>query len=420
MNQGVIVNLVQIPSVSGNEKMIQKFIEKYLKSMSCVPICVGENLILSIEGHDRTKALIFNTHVDTVHPGESSLWNHHSLSAKIIGDKVYGLGASDEKAAVAACLGLIASLHTKKPACDVWFMFVVREELDGSGTQEAMKWFVKNYKNQYQSISGILGEPTDLTKLEIGHKGNVFLKLTTYGDSGHGSQPQEIKKHAIMEMYKVAKRLDILGKAWKDRYADQSLGKPTIGLLTSIAGGQTSSPNKFPDSCSATFDIRTTPLLHMRALDEVKKAVGRGVLVELIYEPVLWGKTAKEAEIMSIVKSVSGAKITVSETSNDLCFFSAAKIPAVVFGPGTKAAIHKPNEYCLLANIQKCLEIYMKIIDSYGSSDLALLSLSQGWKLDWSKFRQYLTNKYTLGKAFIGEFFETKKDWHSRSVETLG
>lgn len=95
------------------------------------------------------------------------------------------------------------------------------------------------------------------------------------------------------------------------------------------------------------------------------------------------------------------------------------------------------------------------------SQNLHLGVKSQGWTLDWRKFRQYLRNKYGVVKAylFIGQVagneslytfllaptrhyssllrkfnqknyilridllrgvFRTKKDWHSRSVETLG
>ena len=56
------------------------------------------------------------------------------------------------------------------------------------------------------------------------------------------------------------------------------------------------------------------------------------------------------------------------------------------------------------------------------SNNLHLGVLSQGWKLDWRKFRQYLRNKYNVNKAylFIGQVSGAKKDWHSRSVETLG
>lgn len=43
-------------------------------------------------------------------------------------------------------------------------------------------------------------------------------------------------------------------------------------------------------------------------------------------------------------------------------------------------------------------EIIYAFIDS---NNLHLGVLSQGWKLDWRKFRQYLRNKYNVNKAYL-------------------
>lgn len=43
-------------------------------------------------------------------------------------------------------------------------------------------------------------------------------------------------------------------------------------------------------------------------------------------------------------------------------------------------------------------EIIYAFIDS---QNLNLGVISQGWKLDWSKFRQYLRNKYSVSQAYL-------------------
>ena len=72
-------------------------------------------------------------------------------------------------------------------------------------------------------------------------------------------------------MVKVAAKMEKLGKLWAKKYPDELLGVPTVGLLTSIAAGSLASPNKFPDSCAATFDVRTTPKMHALALKQIEK-----------------------------------------------------------------------------------------------------------------------------------------------------
>ncbi len=168
---------------------------------------------------------------------------------------------------------LAKKLKDNKPKCDVWLTFVVSEETSGSGTKNFLTWFKKNYIKQYKDIAGVLLEPTGLESIEVGHRGNIFIKLKTLGDSGHGSQPQKIQNHAVFIMIKVLEKIQKLEKSWKKKYKHEFLGEPSIGIATSIQAGSVESPNKFPDSCVTTLDIRTTPKLNSVVLQELKESL---------------------------------------------------------------------------------------------------------------------------------------------------
>ena len=139
----LLKKLIEIPSVSGGEKKIQKFIYKWLSDVGLNPEWCGDNLAVKIAGEDSTKCMIFNAHVDTVVVGGLKQWKYPPFSGKVVGGKIFGLGASDEKAGVAALMLLGKQLLKEKPACDVWLVFVVKEEVDGSGTRDFLKWFVR-------------------------------------------------------------------------------------------------------------------------------------------------------------------------------------------------------------------------------------------------------------------------------------
>lgn len=366
MNAGQLIQkLIAISSVSGKEEKIQKYIEKYLHSLGFHPVWVGKNLVVHIAGNDKSKAILFNAHVDTVPAGNEKLWKYSPFDGVVVDGKVYGLGASDEKSAVATLLLLTGVLAKKKPACDVWLTFVVDEETDGSGSAEVVDWFVNNHKKSYKQVAAILGEPTNLSKIEIGHKGNVFLKVTTHGDSGHGSKPYLITHHAVEKMFVVAKKLQKLGKLWKKQYGDPILGIPTIGCFTSITAGSFQSPNKFPDSCVATFDIRTTPALHDSVFSLVAQVLGKTTDMEVVYAPVGCGYTDPKEPIVTALKVVTKVPIgAFSMGSCDMPFFTAAGIPAVIFGPGDPDCCHKENECCSIENIEKCVTVYNNVIES--------------------------------------------------------
>jgi acetylornithine deacetylase/succinyl-diaminopimelate desuccinylase-like protein len=95
-------------------------------------------------------------------------------------------------------------------------MFVNQEETTGSGSTDCLDWFVANYKHKYLHVAGLLPEPTGLQSIEIGHKGNAFIKLTVAGESGHGSEPHKVKINATLIMAKLLLELELLEKSWEN------------------------------------------------------------------------------------------------------------------------------------------------------------------------------------------------------------
>lgn len=280
---------------------------------------------------------------------------------------MYGLGASDDKSGVAVLMLLAKYLEaTKSLQCDVWLTFVVKEELDGSGTKSFLNWFEeKGYKRKYKNLSAILLEPTDFCTLELGHRGNVFVSLTTRGNSGHGSQPKSIKIHSVLAMMNILQEIQKIEKKWIADYSHSLLGSPSVGI-TSIHAGDIHVPNKFPETCVLTLDIRTTPTLHAIVLKELKKSLKEyPVDIEFLYEPAPFGLTSKESPIVSAIRTIldDRVKLSISKGSTDQCFFTKRDISAVVFGPGERKTIHQPNEYCHLDNITKSLDMFMSLID---------------------------------------------------------
>ncbi|HKC04540.1 MAG TPA: M20 family metallopeptidase [Patescibacteria group bacterium] len=363
-----IKKLISIYSPSGKEDLILEWINNYLSKLNIKIFLHEWGLAAWIKGDESTKAMIFNAHVDTVAIGNEDLWEYPALNGLLKKGKIYGVGASDMKAAIASILLMSKDLTISKPKCDVWLTFVKNEEVDGSGTKGFVKWFEKMYLKKYKKIAALIGEPTDLSKIEIGHKGNIFLKVTTFGKSGHGSKPFDLNEHSVFKMLKVSEAINKWSKKVGKEYKDGILGIPTVGIMTAIEAGKLNVPNKFPDSCIATFDIRTTPQSHKKITKEFVKIVKKidpKTKIEFVYDPVSYGYTNMNNDFVKIVKKVTNVDLGVSKGSSDMCFFTEVGIPTVIFGPGDPACIHSPNECCKLENIDKCKEIYIKIIDQF-------------------------------------------------------
>ncbi len=362
----LLAKLVKIESFSGHEQKLASFIMDFTKKHGLKSELQDGNVIVKFVGNS-SKALIFDAHMDTVKPGNLSLWKTSPFgkdSGVMDKEKLYGLGASDDKAAIAVLLTLAITLKKTELSTDVFMVFVTNEETNGSGSQNFVKHFQEKYLSGYKEVAAILGEPTNLEACEIGHRGNIFIKVTTKGDSGHGSKPENIKTHAVLENIKVIEKIIKLGKTVAVKYKDPVLLSPSF-CLTGIQSGQ-SSPNAVPSICSSTWDIRTTPKSHDKMVNLLKDKLGKTVEIEFIETPSPFGFTSPDSKIVHLLKTfVPELEVKVSPGSNDICFFTGAGIDAVTFGPGQKEVIHKENESVEVAKLYESVNVYKKLIKEF-------------------------------------------------------
>lgn len=341
----LLQQLIRIPSQSGQESQAQAWIERQLLKLDMKPVRISGNTALKIPGIDSQRALIFNAHIDTVSPGSSENWKYSPFSGQVAGSRIYGRGASDNKASAAVLLKLASNFAKEQPVVDLWLTWTNNEETTGQGMAD----FVANFKKQqkkYQEAAAIVMEPTANNEAFRQHKGNIFYKAICAGDSGHGSRPDLIKTEAIEEMLKLKK----------------SIKKEFGGNMTMISAGETASPNKFPESCQAIFDIRTTIQSHQKAVQRLAK-LNSG---EFLFPPVAPGYTKPTEKIVKIIEKLIGNKAGEFYGSADLCWLTQAGIPGVIFGPGEPNQMHKPNEYCEIKNLAKCTQILMELINNFG------------------------------------------------------
>lgn len=350
----LLKKLVQIFSPSGGEEKLAQFILSFCKENSISAKIQNGNVVIFFAGKKKDTCVIFNAHMDTVENG--------SLEGKIMNGKLYGLGASDDKGAIATMLLLAKTLHN--PPCDIWFTFVCNEETDGSGSEKFLEYFKKTKQfKMYKNISAIIGEPTNLSHIEIGHRGNAFVKIEAFGKTGHGAKEYLEEDLALEKILKTLEKVKKEFKKWKKKYKDDILGEPGINI-TDIST-KDSSLNKIPDYCSATLDIRTTSLLHESLLSLLKSVLEKDLKISFLKKPIEPSYVLLNSGIVRKIKKLfPKISFATSIGSTDQVFFIKNNIDAIVLGPGEKEVIHQKNEYIKLNNVQTAVGMYQKIIDS--------------------------------------------------------
>ena len=313
------------------------------------------NLLCGIgSGHPR---VCLNAHSDTVPASGKSL-----PAARIEGDILWGLGACDDKASIAAMVAAfshLASLPTDQPIGSVDLLISVDEECGGNGVESAID---AGYACDY----AIVGEPTRLDIVHA-HSGILFLKLTTTGAAAHGSTPH-LGQNAIRRMMELVDEIETEVTRFPPHPA---VGAPSLNLGEIHAGDR---PNRVPDTCVAGVDVRIMPPTTVSQVGDRINGILAGkdwasCEIERQWEPV---ETPIES---ALIKSVSEAakQLGIPSTlkgwrggTEAAPFRARLGVDAIVLGPGDLKQAHSDAEFVSISQTQLAAALYAQSVLGLG------------------------------------------------------
>lgn len=268
---------------------------------------------------------------------------------------MYGLGGADDKASIAAMVGAVKSILDSgaKLGGTLDLLISVDEEGMGSGVCTAIE-------QGYRCDMAIIGEPTSLEIVPT-HSGLIFLDIVTFGKATHGSIPTE-GINAIDRMNELVSGLRALLGEFP---AHPLLGPPSLNLGMIRAGDR---PNRVPDRCEASVDIRIvppmTPDLVIRRIEAVfDEWGGKAEYTVTKSKPTL--DTPHDSPLIGALVSAGEAvrgtapKIVGWRGWTDAqSFRTGLGIDAVVFGAGSLSQAHSSDEFVELAEVLDASRIY--------------------------------------------------------------
>ena len=142
------------------------------------------------------RSLILNGHIDVVDPGPLDMWASPPFVARRDGDWLYGRGAGDMKAGLAAIVGAVRGLRRLdlQPLAKVELQCVVEEECTGNGAFQCVL-------SGRPADAVIVTEPTSLT-IQTSQVGVLWFQVVVRGRPAHaGDAP--IGLNAIEASYPV-------------------------------------------------------------------------------------------------------------------------------------------------------------------------------------------------------------------------
>jgi acetylornithine deacetylase len=290
------------------------------------------------------RTLLLCAHLDTVNV--EGMTDPHT--PRIDGDRLYGRGAYDMKAGLAAALIAARDVVGAGLSGDVVVAAVADEEHASLGVQEALR--------RVGADAAIVTEPTEL-EVAIAHKGFVWSEVRVTGRSAHGSRPH-LGIDAIVKMGRVLHELGALDEALAAR-EHPLLGRGSVHASL-ISGGEELS--SYPARCVLSLERRTLPGETAADVEaEVAALIGEADASQrtlLVREPFA---IDPDAEIVSLVRSASGsAPVTGASYWADAAFIAAAGIPTVMYGPGGEGA-HAEMEWVSVSDTERVVRTLVDV-----------------------------------------------------------
>ena len=210
-----------------------------------------QNVVATLPGRGAGPRLAFNAHYDVVPTGEESAWRHPPFGGEIDGGRVYGRGAGDDKASVAA--QVMAGAALARSGVPLAGTLIVTEVADEETAGHLGAGYI--VQNGYvEADFVIVGEQTR-GQMCIGERGAVGVGLTVFGATGHAATPW-MGANAIEAMAQViaALRSELWPRLAARTHSALAASTATISLIN---GGVKT--NVIPDRCEIFIDRRILP-----------------------------------------------------------------------------------------------------------------------------------------------------------------
>jgi len=319
---------------------------------------------LKAKSSNNKKPIILSGHTDVVPVSKG--WSSDPFTATVKGDKLYGRGSCDMKGFIACALAYAPIFSKSNLDRDIHFSFTFDEE---TACQGAPILIEELKKRDIKDGICIIGEPTNM-KIIDAHKG--CYEYTTYfkGLAGHSSAPHK-GVSAVEYASRYVNKLIELREKLKERAPKDSIFDPPHSTLSigGVFGGIAHSV--IADKCHVNWETRPVVkedgiFLNQeidRYADEVllpdmKRIFPNASIEKDIIGEIVGFDREDKSDACELISSLTGDNSRqVVSFGTEAGLFQEIGISTVVCGPGSIEQAHKIDEFIVLDELKKCLNL---------------------------------------------------------------
>jgi succinyl-diaminopimelate desuccinylase len=361
--------LIALDSVTPHDKGCQQRLIELLAPLGFACETIESNGVTNLWARRGTASpvFVFAGHTDVVPSGPVDQWSSQPFAPTVRDGKLYGRGASDMKASIAAMVVAAEEFTATHPGHAGSIAFLITSDEEGPAVDGTVV-VCEMLEERGETLDYCLvGEPTSSHVLgdmiKNGRRGSLSGCLVVKGIQGHIAYPHLARN----PIHQAAPALaELAAEVWDE---GNEYFPPTSWQVSNIAAG-TGATNVIPGQMKVDFNFRFSTASTAEGLQARVHAIldRHGLDYDLQWtlsgEPFLTPKGTLSDAVCASIKQELGVATELSTTggTSDGRFIARICPQVVEFGP-LNASIHKIDEHIEVRYIDPLKNIYRRTLE---------------------------------------------------------
>ena len=362
--------LIALSSITPDDKGCQQRLIELLAPLGFVCETIESNGVTNLWARRGSAApvFVFAGHTDVVPTGPVAQWASRPFVPTQRDGKLYGRGAADMKASIAAMVVACQEFTVAHPDHQGSIAFLITSDEEGPATDGTVIVCKKLEERGEKIDYCLVGEPTSAhilgDMIKNGRRGSLSGHLVIKGIQGHIAYPQLAKNPIHLAAPALA---DLVAEQWDE---GNQYYLPTSWQMSNINAG-TGANNVIPGELAIDFNFRFSTASTADGLEARVHAIldKHNLAYELTWTlsglPFLTPRCTLSDALSSAILSETGVHTELSTTggTSDGRFIARICPQVIEFGP-PNASIHKIDEHIEVRFIDPLKNIYRRTLEN--------------------------------------------------------